>query len=86
MLLSIGYSAFTTKVQIGDIAANIRIKAGIRITDISIDSFKSNAISNYEEYNVNNITSGIFLPNADSEITYKIGITNLGNTENLGKS
>ena len=81
ILLSIGYSAFTTKVQIGDIAASIRIKADIRITDISIDSFKSNAISNYEDYNVSNITSGLYLPSADSEITYKIDITNLGNAE-----
>ena len=81
ILLSIGYSAFTTKVQIGDIAANVRIKADIRITDISIDSFKSNAISNYEDYNVSNITSGLYLPSADSEITYKIDITNLGNAE-----
>lgn len=81
ILLSIGYSAFTTKVQIGDIAANVRIKADIRITDISIDSFKSNAVSSYEDYNVNNITSGLYLPNKDSEITYKIDITNLGNAE-----
>ena len=81
MLLSIGYSAFTTKVQIGDISANVRIKADIRITGISINSFKSNAVSSYEDYNVSNITSGVFLPNVDSEITYKIDITNLGNAE-----
>lgn len=81
MFLTVGYSAFTTKVQIGDIAANIRIKADIRITDISIDSFKSNAISNYEDYNISNITSGIYLPNADSEITYKITVTNLENAD-----
>ncbi len=81
IFLSIGYSAFTTKVQIGDISATIRIKADIRITGISIDSFKSSAVSSYEDYNVSNITSRLFFPNADSEITYKIEITNLGNSE-----
>ncbi|MGM9874313.1 MAG: RICIN domain-containing protein [Bacilli bacterium] len=81
IFLSIGYSAFTTKVQIGDISATVRIKADIRITDISIDSFKSSAVSSYEDYNVSNITSKLFFPNADSEITYKIEITNLGNSE-----
>lgn len=81
LFLSVGYSSFTAKLQIEGIAANVRINADIRITSISIDSFKSSAISSYEDYNVDNITSGVFLPNADSEITYKIEITNLGNTE-----
>lgn len=79
--LSVGYSAFITRVQIEDIAANIRIKTDIRITNVSIDSFKSNAISNYEDYNINNITSGLSLPNADSEITYEITITNFESAE-----
>ena len=81
LFLSIGYSSFTTKLQMEGIAANVRIKADIRITSVSVDSFKSSAVSSYEERNVDNITTGVFLPNADSEITYRVEITNLGNAE-----
>ena len=81
VLLSVGYSAFTTRIQIEKITANIRIKSDIRVTNISIDSFKNSALSKYEDYNVNNITSGLSLPQTDSEITYKIEITNFENAE-----
>lgn len=79
--LSIGYSAYNTSLNIDNINAKIRLKKNIRITSFSIDSTTSNATSNYEEYNVNQISSQINLPNADSSITFKVEITNIESAE-----
>ena len=81
ILLSIAYSAFGTNLNIGGIAANVRIEADIRVTGISVDSYTNAAISSYEEYNVSNISMGANLPNSNSTITYKVDVTNFGNVE-----
>ena len=81
VLLSVGYSAFGTSLNISDIAVNVRVEADIRLTGISVDSYTSNAVSSYENYNVSNISTNINLPNSDSTITYKVSVTNFGNAE-----
>ena len=81
ILLSIAYSAFGTNLNIGGIAADVRIEADIRVTGISVDSYTNSAISSYEEYNVSNISMGANLPNSNSTITYKVDVTNFGNVE-----
>ena len=81
VLLSVGYSAFGTSLNISDIAVNVRVEADIRVTGISVDSYTNNAVSSYENYNVSNISTNINLPNSDSTITYKVSVTNFGNAE-----
>ena len=81
VFLSVGFSAFQTSLDISDISAIIRVQKDIRITGVSIANVESNAISNYEDYNVNGITSSISLPNSNSTITYDVEITNIGNVE-----
>ena len=76
--LTIGYSAFTNNLNIDTILAYFRAEADIRITNISLDKFENNAISQYEEYGVDGISSEITLPAANSTITYKIDVTNFG--------
>lgn len=79
--LSIGYSAFNSKLIIGNTIADVRLKTDIRITGINVDSVTNGGISTYEEYNVSSISNNISLPNNESEVTYKIKVTNFGNVE-----
>jgi len=81
VLLSIGWSAFQSTFNIGNLLATVRIERDVRITGISIDGVTSSALSNYEEFNVKNIYSSLYLPNASSTVTFDIEITNLGNSE-----
>jgi len=76
ILLGIGYSAFTTEMNIKEIGLIVRPKSDIRITGISIDNATENVISSYEEYNINTISTKIELPSNSSTITYKINVTN----------
>lgn len=81
---TIGYAAFQQKLAIDDILSSVRIQADIRITDISYadnNAFIHDASTNYDEFNKNSISSGIVLPHADSSVTYKVKITNIGNNE-----
>ena len=79
--LTIGFSTMHSSFDIGEIAAVVRINKDIRITDITLDNTSNNAISNWEEYNTNSISSNITLPNSNSSVTYQVEITNLGNIE-----
>ena len=79
--LSVGYSAFGTKMNITDIVAEVRIKKDIRVTNFSVKSATGNAISQYEEYNYNSVSSTINMPEATSSITYNVEVTNIGNVE-----
>ena len=81
ILLSIGYSAFGTNMNITGTFVDVRVEADIRVTDVSVSDYTNQAVSYYENYNVSNISSTINLPNADSSITYKVKVTNFGNTE-----
>ncbi len=81
ILLSIGYSAFGTNLNITGITAEVRIEADIRVTGIAVESYTNDAVSTYEDYNVSNISMGANLPNSNSSITYKISVTNFGNAE-----
>ena len=80
-MLSIGFSAFQSNLIVGDITSTVRIKADIRVTGVSVSNIQSDALSSYEEYNVDSISSNVSLPNSDSKITYEISVTNFGNAE-----
>ncbi len=81
LCISIGYSALNERLLIDNITAEVRVEKDIRITNVGINSSENEAISKYENYNINNITSSVSLPTVNSNITYRIDITNLGNTE-----
>ena len=91
LLLSVGYSAFISELNITGIASEIRIKKDIRITglavepeteeDASIVIQNNGGITTYTEYNVKNISAGITLPEEDSSITFNVEITNFEGPE-----
>ena len=81
LFLSVGYSAFQTDMEIGDINAIVHAEKDIRITNLTTFEFISSATSSYQDYTGDNISSRINLPNNNSKITYEIEVTNLGNVE-----
>ena len=66
--LTIGYSSFSSELNIDGLFAIVRIQKDIRITGVSINNTTSNASSDWEDYNVENIYSSINLPNSNSTI------------------
>ena len=81
IFLSIGYAAFQISLNIKDIDLAVRLQEDIRVTSISVSATTNNSESLNEEYNVNNFSSVAYLPSANSTITYKVQVTNYGNTE-----
>ncbi len=84
-MISTGFSVLNQNLFIDDAKLIIRVKADIRVTGISVSNdgnFETNgALSYWEEYNVKHIQSYVSLPNKNSQIKYKIQITNFGNAE-----
>ena len=79
--ISIGYAAFGSEMSISNIVADIRIISDVRVTSMVYSSATNSATTSYENYDVNSIISNISLPESNSTITYKVGITNFGNQE-----
>lgn len=79
--LSIGYSAFQSIMEVSDTLVMVRLQKDIRVTDISVYSTEYEAVSNWEDYNTKNISGSIDLPNENSEIVYRVEVTNIGNVE-----
>ncbi len=79
--ISIGYSAFSERMLIEGVVADVRVEKDIRITNVSIEAVEGEALAKYADYNTTNISSSITLPNELSTITYRIEVTNLGNIE-----
>ncbi len=80
LLISVGYSAFNTKLNVKDIKAVVRVEKDVRVTNVTAQG-NNGGISNWEDYNVSNISGSVRLPNANSTVTYKVEITNIGNVE-----
>lgn len=81
---TICYAAFQQNLAINDITSSVRVQADIRITSLAYadtNPFIHNASTSYADYNKNNISSSINLPYADSSVTYKVKIKNIGNVE-----
>lgn len=81
IVLSVGYSSYSTNLLFDNLTAFIRINKDIRITGVTVESSNSGGVSNYEEYNVSSISSNLHLPNSDSSVTYKVTITNIEGPE-----
>lgn len=79
--ITIGYSAFGTEMNISGISARVRLEDNIRVTAFSVESTTENASSSYEDYNIAALFTELTLPTVNSQITYKVTITNFGNTE-----
>lgn len=80
-LITIAHSSFQEAGIVSDVGATVRVEQIIRVTGVTVSAPISDAISNYEDYNVDSISSGLNLPNANSKITYIVDITNFGNAE-----
>ena len=81
LFLTIGFAAFQNTLAINNLGATVRLQEDIRVTAVNSMNSVSDAYSSYEDYNVSAITSDLVLPNSDSKITYKVEVTNFGNTE-----
>ena len=79
--LSIGFSAFNIELGIRNILATVKVKADIRVIDVSQKDSSEGAYSISLNYNKTNINGTAILPNADSYIDYDINIANIGNLE-----
>lgn len=79
--ISIASSAVSAPLNIAGLVTKVRLKSDIRITGIESSSIENLGESTYLEYNKANISAGVLLPNADSSVTYKVEITNIGNVE-----
>lgn len=58
VFLNIGFSALQNNLAIENIGANVKIDKDIRITNVSVLESQA-AISNYNEYNVSDVSSSI---------------------------
>lgn len=81
LFLGIGYSAFNSNLIVNDIAAEVRIDRDIRIKAFKISELSENVISNYENYNINNVSTSLRLPDSDSYGIFEVDIYNYGNVE-----
>ncbi len=77
--ISICYSTLQQQLEINGLV-KVRRQENIRVTGVVVDS-SINATSNWEEYDVKNVSAGISLPNEDSSITYNVKVTNFGNVD-----
>ena len=80
LALTIGFSAYQANLVI-DATAQVRIQKDIRITGVVASNTSYDGISNWEDYNVSNISSSITLPSSNSTVTYRVTIKNIGNIE-----
>ena len=77
---TIVYSALSTTMNITGVGY-ARVESNIRITNFKINTTEQDAISQYEQFNKEQIQSEITLPNELSTITYDVEITNYGSEE-----
>lgn len=80
LLISVGFSAFSSDLTIGDIMAIVRVQKDIRISGINVKSV-NNATVSYTDYNVKNTSMGIELPSSDSSAIFDVSVLNIGNVE-----
>lgn len=81
LLLSIGYSSFNKSLNITGTVLQVRTVAEIRVTNVEQSEVTNGAVANLVDYNKDRLLSSVSLPNSNSTITYKISVTNIGNSE-----
>ena len=85
LFITIGFSSFQDQFSISDAVAIVRVQADIRVTGVSVFKSVNGAISNYEDYGVKKVDTSVVLPNSNSQITFKVEVTNFGNVEMILK-
>ena len=81
VFFTVGFSAHQVGLDISNMSAEVRVQRDIRIMSMIPVNSSSSAVSNWEDYNVDSIYSGISLPYSDSTVTYNVSIVNVGNME-----
>lgn len=81
LFLSIGYSTFSSNLNISGIAINVRPRVDIRITNAVLNSFTNKVTTSYTDYNINSISTKVNLLETSSMVTYQVEVTNIGSTE-----
>ena len=80
-LITFGYSAFQSGMDIENLSAMVRLHKDIRISGATVSSFSNNGNYSYVDYDVKKLYTNIELPYENSTVTYAIEVTNLGNVE-----
>ena len=81
LLITVGYSAFSDNLMVGNIQALVQAQSDIRITNLTLNNVANGGVTSYNSYGPTRVVSNIDLPNSDSTVTYNIEITNIGNVE-----
>lgn len=79
VFLTIGFSSFQDNLFVDSASVTYRAIKDIRVTGVAIENVENSGVSNYEDYNVNNIHGSVNLPNENSTVKYKVEVTNFGN-------
>ncbi|MBQ6494738.1 MAG: hypothetical protein IJI49_01905 [Bacilli bacterium] len=81
IFITIGFSALETNLLVDNIGVVVRSYKLIRVTNVENPITSNSATSKAFDYNVDNINGMIQLPNSNSEVTYYVTVTNLGNVD-----
>ena len=85
-MLSVGYGALNEDLTISG-EAHFRVEADIRITDVSLYTTTYSALEDYNSsFGKDSMKVGVTLPSNSSSVTYKVTVTNYGNTSMQLKS
>lgn len=76
LCLSIGWSSLNSIMHLESLAV-VRINSDTRVTNFIHSTSSNGGVSNGEEYNVNEVSASIDLPNNNSTVTFEVEITNM---------
>ena len=80
LLLSVGYTALNEELTISG-ESSFRVEEDIRVTGINLLETTNSSIEDYNPtYGKDGIKVGVTLPSNNSSVTYKVTVTNYGNT------
>ena len=80
--ITVGFSAFVSEMSISNIVADVRVEKDVRITDVEVLNDRSNNITvNDVDYSSYSVLSDIMFYDTSSYVTYKVTVTNFGNTK-----
>lgn len=79
--INIGFSAYSGNMSVDEITALVRPNKDVRLTSVLVADITNDAVVTALEYSVDSIASNITMPDANSTISYDIGIKNYGMIE-----
>jgi len=81
LFLTVGYSAFSQKLLIGDVVATVNPDENVMITSFGYYSATNNGSSSEIGYSISAVSGNLSLPNSNSTVTYIVKVKNFGNVE-----